>query len=343
MVGIRKRGEEIRQFILDNVEHHPKDVTKLTAHNFGISRQAVNKHIKRLVEQKALIVRGEARNRHYLIHPQIQWEQIYSLDGSVAEDKVWRDDIDKLLQELPGNVVDIWHYGFTEIFNNAIDHSSGEHVHVSVTKTAINTEIMIYDDGEGIFKKIQRELELNDERHAVLELAKGKLTTDPENHTGEGIFFSSRMFDDFRVLSGNVFFSHTHDEEEDWILENQRFQSGTGVFMKLANNSSRTEKQIFDAFASAEDYGFTKTVVPVRLAQYGNERLVSRSQAKRLLSRIDRFKTVIFDFDEVSSVGQAFADEVFRVFRNRYPEIDLIYINANNDVEQMINRAKSHD
>ena len=93
-----------------------------------------------------------------------------------------------------------------------------------------------YDNGEGIFKKIQRELNLIDERHSVFELAKGKLTTDPENHTGEGIFFTSRMFDDFTILSGEVYFSHTFDKPEDWILERQKFQTGTSVIMSLKNN-----------------------------------------------------------------------------------------------------------
>lgn len=339
MVGIRKRGEEIRQFILDNVEHHPKDIVNLTSNTFEISRQAVNKHIQRLAQKKALIVRGTTRNRHYLLHPLEKWEHIYLLDGSLAEDIVWLSDISPFVSTLPDNVIDIWHYGVTEILNNAIDHSSGNHVHVQITKTAVNTEMVIYDDGEGIFKKIQRELGLYDERHSVLELAKGKLTTDPQNHTGEGIFFSSRMFDDFAILSGNVYFSHKFDEVEDWILERQRSRSGTGVFMKLANNTSRTTKQVFDSFTSDDDYSFTKTIIPVRLTQYGDDKLVSRSQAKRLLARIDKFKTVIFDFDDVDTIGQAFADEVFRVFNNHHPEIELIYLNVNKDVQQMIKRA----
>lgn len=339
MVGIRKRGEEIRQFILDNVEHHPKDVVALTSNAFDISRQAVNKHIKRLVEQKALLIRGSTRSRHYILHPLVKWEHIYSLDGTLAEDVVWRNDISEFVSDLPDNVIDIWHYGFTEILNNAIDHSSGSQVHIQVTKTATTTEIVIYDDGEGIFKKIQRELGLLDERHSVLELAKGKLTTDPDNHTGEGIFFSSRMFDGFAILSGNVYFSHKYDEVEDWILEQQKLQTGTGVFMELSNTTARSSKQIFDSFSSDDDYGFTKTVVPVRLTQYGDDKLVSRSQAKRLLVRVEKFKTVIFDFVDVDSVGQAFADEIFRVFKLQHPDMDLIYLNANKNVQQMITRA----
>jgi hypothetical protein len=111
--------------------------------------------------------------------------------------------------------------------------------------------------------------------------------------------------------------------------------------MKLKNNTSRTKKEIFDRFRSDDDFGFTKTVVPVRLAQYGNEKLISRSQAKRLLERVDRFKTVLLDFTEVDTVGQAFADEVFRVFVNEHPHVQIIPIHANADVMQMIKRAQT--
>ena len=147
------------------------------------------------------------------------------------------------------------------------------------------------------------------------------------------------MFDDFAILSGNVYFSHKSDEVEDWILERQRFQTGTGVFMSLSNHASRTSKEIFDSFTSGDDYGFTKTVVPVRLAQYGDDKLIARSQAKRLLVRVERFRTVIFDFDEVETIGQAFADEIFRVFKLQHPEMELIHLNANRQVQQMIARA----
>ena len=111
--------------------------------------------------------------------------------------------------------------------------------------------------------------------------------------------------------------------------------------MKLKNNTARTTAEIFNKF-SDDDYGFTKTVVPVRLAQYGNEQLVSRSQAKRLLIRIERFKTVLFDFKDVESIGQAFADEVFRVFARQHPSMELLPINANDAVTQMVRRVGSN-
>ena len=76
--------------------------------------------------------------------------------------------------------------------NNAIDHSGSVQVAVGLIRDALNTSVYIADEGEGIFLKIQRALNLYDPRKAILELAKGKLTTDPVNHTGEGIFFRPR-------------------------------------------------------------------------------------------------------------------------------------------------------
>ena len=341
MTRVRSRGEKIRGFIINNVEKHPADIAKVTADKFDITRQAVNKHLKKLVDEGALTQHGNTRNRSYMLHPLVEWQKSYLLTNTLAEDVVWRQDVIALLGQMPENVIDIWHYGFTEMFNNAIDHSDGKTLTIQLKKTATTTELALYDDGIGIFKKIQAELDLLDERHAILELAKGKLTTDPDNHTGEGIFFTSRMFDGFDILSSGTYFSHKFGEKEDWILERDKFATGTAVWMKLNNHTSRTSKKIFDKFSSDDDFGFTKTVVPVRLAQYGEDKLVSRSQAKRLLARIDRFRTVLFDFQGVDTIGIAFADEVFRVFALKHPDIELIPIKANSAVRRVVHRAQS--
>jgi hypothetical protein len=42
-------------------------------------------------------------------------------------------------------------------------------------------------------------------------------------------------------------------------------------------------------------------------------------------------------------VGPAFADEIFRVYKNQHPQVALIPINAAAEVHKMINRAKAAD
>jgi DNA-binding transcriptional ArsR family regulator len=337
---IRSRGEEIRRFILENVEQHSADIGKITSEKFDISRQAVNKHLKKLAYEGSLSEAGKTRSRLYTLAPISAWEKEYEITPSLAEDWVWSQDMAVFLGTQPENVKDIWHFGFTEMLNNAIDHSGGSKIHVLARKTATTTDVILSDNGIGIFKKIQSALNLLDESHAVLELAKGKFTTDPKRHTGQGIFFTSRLFDSFDILSGGVLFSHQFGEVEDWILERQEYQSGTSVWMKLHHHTSRTCKKIFDEYSSEEDdYGFTKTVVPVKLAKYGSEKLISRSQAKRMLARVELFSTVILDFADVEIIGQAFADEIFRVFASLHPEISILPVNANADVQLMISRA----
>ena len=341
MTRVRSRGEDIRRYILENVEKNYNTISKVTAEHFGITRQAVNKHLQRLTSEHALAESGHTRNRSYRLSPLVEWRREYQISTELAEDVVWTNDIKAVLEQMPDNVLDIWHYGLTEMFNNALDHSAGSKILVRIKKTAVTTQMVLFDNGVGIFKKIQTAMNLLDERHAILELSKGKLTTDPNNHTGEGIFFTSRMFDSFDILSGGVYFCHEFGKPEDWILERDRFETGTGVWMELNNHTARTTRKILDQYSGGDEYGFNKTVVPVRLAQYGNDKLISRSQAKRLLARVELFKIVLFDFKEVQTIGQAFADEIFRVFANNHPEIQLLTMHANSEVKRMIEGTKS--
>lgn len=118
-------------------------------------------------------------------------------------------------------------------------------------------------------------------------------------------------------------------------------RKGTTVLMEIAVDTARTAKEVIDGFSGGpDDDAFAKTIVPVRLAKVGDETLVSRSQAKRLLQRVDRFRTVILDFEAVPRIGQAFADEIFRVFANEHPGVELTAVHAHPEVQQMIRRVQ---
>ncbi len=260
--------------------------------------------------------------------------------NGLSEDRVFRTLLNPLLLGLPENIRSIWQYGMTEMINNAIDHSGAEHVWIGLKRTALTTEGYVRDDGEGIFIRIQKALDLFDPRESILELAKGKFTTDPANHSGEGIFFASKVFDEFQIQSSNLFFRHD-DGETDVLLEKPNALPGTTVRMVLSNDASRTVKEVFDNFAAPEEFTFAKTIVPVKLAQHEGEKLVSRSQAKRLTMRFEKFQTVILDFQAVDEIGQGFADEVFRVFQVAHPKTLLAPINMSAAVEAMVGRVRA--
>ena len=90
-----------------------------------------------------------------------------------------------------------------------------------------------------------------------------------------------------------------------------------------------------------EDHGFVKTLIPVKLAQFDKEMMVSRSQARRVMARVTRFKHVELDFQGVDKIGQPFADEIFRVFISEHPDIKVYSINENDQVKNAIKKAKA--
>lgn len=314
-----------------------RNVAAALVAEFHISRQAANRHLMQLVKDGDIVPSGLTKARIYQAAIKQEAARSFPREG-LAEDLVWRSIGAPVVKDLPENVRDIWHYGMTEMINNAIDHSGSPSIHVAIRQTALHTLGWVADDGEGIFLKIQRALGLADPRESILELAKGKLTTDPKHHTGEGIFFSSKMFDSFNIFSGNLRFLHD-DGSRDFLVEHPTDAPGTFVVMKLANDSTRTTNDVFYKFAAPDELSFDKTVVPVRLAQYEGEKLVSRSQAKRLTARFEKFKTVILDFTGVESIGQGFADELFRVFATAHPAIDLVPMHMTTAVQDMTNRV----
>lgn len=332
-----RQSTRMRDFILKNVEEYPIAISHIVSEQFGISRQAVNRHFHNLISEGLLLAKGNTRNRTYELKPIIEKVIPLVIASDLDEDKVWRQYLANLFEGFRQNIVGIFYYGFTEMYNNVIDHSEGKNALVVFRHLPGRVELTVLDDGVGIFNKITSELGLADKREAILELAKGKLTTDPENHTGEGIFFTTRMFDRYSILSGELYFSHNIND--DWLLEDKEedIVDGTNIRMRMEIDSNRTVKEVFNKYAGEEyAYGFKRTHVPLRLTSYGGENLVSRSQAKRVLARFDRFDEIILDFKGVDFIGQAFADEIFRVFKNNNPNKEILWIGANNDVKKAI-------
>jgi len=328
MPGVRERGEEIRDFILTNISGN-RNIAALTSEKFGISLPAVYKHIDRLVSEKQVTKKAG----RYVLQSK-QYKYLYSNDGTLSEDAVWEKDIKKHFANVPQNVWRIWIYGFLEIFNNAIEHSRGKKIRVVIDENKIFTALSIIDDGIGIFKNIKTKLKLTAERDALLELAKGKRTTDTARHSGQGIFFSSKVFDDFIIFSDGITFNADPGKSPP-KTGNSKFS--TYVYMCLANNSGKTMKAVFDQFSTEIPGDFDKTIVPVSLANSSD--LVSRSQARRILSGLELFREVILDFKGIEYIGQAFADEIFRVFPNMNPTTSITAQNANEEIQNMINRA----
>ena len=336
--------QSIRRFILKNVEEHSADIAAFTAEVFGVSRQSVSRHLRNLVAQGLITATGKTKSRRYYLVTLVEESFSLTVTPEFEESVVWQQRLLPHLDGVASNVLAICDYGFTEMLNNVIDHSESERVNINLIRNADKVMMNIRDFGVGIFNKIQSELNLNDPRHALLELSKGKLTTDPRLHTGEGIFFTSRVFDNFYIFSGSIGFTQEY-KEDGWLFDDigREHIEGTIVSMDIRTDAEHTIQEIFDRFASGEDdYSFNKTHVVIKLSRYEGENLISRSQAKRILSRVDLFREVSLDFQDIDTIGPSFADEIFRVFPNQHPEILFIPVNTSPQVQRAIQRVRQN-
>ncbi len=327
--------------ITTDVTAHPQDLTRYIAQKLGITRAAANKYMRQLENGGWIARSGPATRPVFSPGYKRQVSKLYLLQG-LEEDIAWSRDFRPHFHLAP-NVLSIANHGFTEMLNNAIDHSVGAEVFVWMRQTETRLKLVVSDNGVGIFSKISSALGLPDMRQALFELSKGKFTTDPSRHSGEGVFFTSRMFDVFEINANGLVFNHDKHFALDLLHEAAGiFTSGTTVVMEIELSSQRTTAQVYAQFTNApNDFDFSRTVVPMRMAQFGDEQLVSRSQARRLIARFDRFKSVILDFTEVFEIGQAFADEIFRVYATAHPDVELIPKNMTEQVERMWLRAVS--
>jgi anti-sigma regulatory factor (Ser/Thr protein kinase) len=262
---------------------------------------------------------------------------VYSTDG-LAEDRVWTEmsEPGSVPADLPRDPKAVLHYALTELVNNAIDHSGAPEASVKLARTGETVALEVRDRGIGIFTHIRDKFDLANELEALQELSKGKTTTMPSRHSGEGIFFTSKAANRFEIASGAL----------RWIIDNRRDDMavgsidppvrGTTVRVEVDVDDSRNLAQVFSEYT--EDFEFSRTRTIIRLFAIGIE-FVSRSQAKRLVHGLEKFREVVLDFDGVDLVGQGFADEVFRVWKNEHPDVELIPTGMTDAVAFMVERA----
>ncbi|MBP9773296.1 MAG: DUF4325 domain-containing protein [Candidatus Peribacteraceae bacterium] len=331
------RRLDIGKFIVENIAEHPSDIVSVIVEKFAISRQRAHEYLRREVASGKIMKTGHTRATRYFLSTADEIRFQVDIEPGTAEDKIWTQFVRPKLINYPENVYKICQYGFTEMVNNAIDHSEGSRMYCTIKIKDGEIHLHVMDNGVGIFNKIKKALHLHSLREAILHLSKGKFTTDPTRHSGQGIFFTSRMFDKFGILSSDIYYSFM---KNDWLISSERHREsgkGTSVSMTIAISSQKIGKEIMDQYADSDlEIGFHKTVVSVLLSSDDNDPHISRSQAKRLLMGLERFRHVVLDFKDVQAVGQAFVDEIFRVFKNEYPDIKITYIHANPDVEFMI-------
>jgi len=302
----------------------------------GVSRQAVHAQLQALVATGVLSQEGAGRSvRYRSINPRRRFR--YALDG-LEEDQVW-EEVRNEVPELDGlpEVADrALNTAVVELVNNAISHSRGKYVEVYFRKVHNRLVVEVSDDGEGIFDHLAHENELSDSMDALRQLTKGRLTTLPEEHTGEGLFWLSKIADFLEIESGGLLWM-VDNEIDDVGVASAQVRQGTRVRFEVDTGTKKSAESVF--VGSPESFELSRRRVVVKLFESGN-RFLSRSEAKKLLSGLGSFRHVVLDFKGVKAVGQGFVDEAFRVWTGRHPRTRLHPINMEPAIELMVERAR---
>lgn len=303
----------------------------------GISRQAAHKRLRDLVERGELRQVGKGRATRY-VAPSERWSFTFPTDG-LREDQVWAELVERApaVAALEEKAFNGFNYAVTELVNNAVDHSGSPIVELEVRNDPPMLVVEVGDEGVGIFEHIRNVLHLDSELEALQELSKGKTTTMPERHTGEGIFFTSKVADQFRIESGRLAWLVDNERGDMAVEELSEHRVGTRVRFEASPRTMRDLTEVFQEYT--RDYEFTRTRTVVKLYTIG-VRFISRSEAKRLLHGLTRFREVVLDFEGVRAVGQGFADEVFRVWHTQHPEVRLEPVRMSEPVAFMVERAR---
>ncbi len=331
--------KELKAQITARAVANPTHLCAELATQFGVSRSTMGKWLRKLIEEGWISREG----RSHPIYRPAQLRDVsrgYAL-ASLDEETPWQRDFAPCF-ELQPNILRLAHHAFTELLNNAVDHSGGARVSISMRQNRTHLHLLIRDDGCGVFARIQQAFGIETPQQALLELSKGKLTSQPEFHTGRGLFFTSRLFDVFDLYANHLTYQHSHWQRREWLRANPLAVQGTAVFMSIALNATRTLDEVFAAHSrGSQDFSFARTEVALRLALGAEgQALESRAQGKRIANRLEAFEVVDLDFEGIDAVGQGFADELFRVFASQHPQVQLQPRNMNSQVAAMVAQAR---
>jgi len=321
-------------------QQHGNALATRVAERLGVTRRSSQFLLGKLVAAQWLCRSGTLRRPVYRPGALKQVVQRYALAG-LQEDLPWARDFAPFF-DLPANVTRLAQHAFTELLNNAVDHSGGGSVTVSMRQTPLHLQLLVSDDGCGLFERIQQSFAIDNPTLAMLELGKGKLTSQPERHLGHGLFFTSRLADMFDLHANQAAFQFRGWDRRCWVAGKPMARRGTSIYLGIAIDTQRTLDDVMRSHSTdARGYAFETTSVPLALMTDARSGLESRAQARRATARLQDFRCAELDFTGIADLGHGFADELFRVFVRAHPDLDLRPVGMTPRVAAMVASASA--
>jgi len=332
-----KSTRNIKEFILHNLSQHKKDIILAAITHFGISRQAVLKHMHALIKDNIVVAEGKTRDRTYHLRPQVNFNSTLQLNSEFLPYEIVNEKFLVHLKSLPKNIYGICEYSLEALLNNIVDHAEASNMYFKLFLTLDDLHIIIRDNGNGLFEKIKSKLNLRNIQSAVLEIGKGKVTTDPESHSGYELYTVIHLFDKVKIDANGI--SLTYEKENNlWGIEISEQKKGTRIHLQINPESKRTCEQTFLRIFNNNN----RVSIPINLLKRpGNNSVNSRLQANCIFNNIDNINEIEFDFNNINLIGPAFADELVRKTKLKNKTASIKWINCNETIDLLMKHALS--
>ena len=330
------QNNKIKNFILNNLSGHEKDIVQAAIIKFGVSRQAIHRHMINLINENKIIAYGNTKGRHYKLIPIANYNRKINVNDIKNSRQFLEDYILPNIESLPKNIYEIFEYSVGSLLNNVIDHADASSLYFKVFINYDEAHFIITDNGVGLFEKICNGLELSNPQMAAMELAKGSLTTDPKNHSGDELNTIIHLFDRVTIDSAKMTVAYRNDSNH-WEINHSAHQKGTRIHLKISPKSDRTCANVFYKIFHKEK---KKIRIPISLLNMPGKKVVnSRLHANNILRNIDNYKKIEFDFNKIDLISPAFADELARKTKEKNQFADIAWMNTNKTVEMLMDRA----
>lgn len=314
---------ELTPWITEAALRHGQALPEHLSTRLGITRRRALALLRKLADAQWLTIAGTARKPTYAPGALRQAVRRYPLAG-LMEDQPWRRDFAPCMT-FPREVERLVRLAFTELVNNAIDHSGGTHVTISLRQTPLQAQLLVSDDGCGLFDRVSTSHGISEPTLAMLELGKGKLTSAPERHLGLGLVTVAQAADVMDLHANAAAFQCRGWDEHRWHTGRAgpvAARAGTTVYVAIALDTPRTVDSLLTTSAGeGMSHRADHARVPLRLLAGTTGELESRAEARRATLRLDAFASAELDFSGIRRIGPAFADELFRVLPQALPAL----------------------
>lgn len=233
--------------ILEYLENNTGATGSQLAAMLNVSRQAVNKQLKPLVQSGIVIKEGDTRGTIYRMYRGKRTSSVAKrLKKKLKPEEI---DSEKLFDEaalffnfnhlLTDNSRQLSRISFFEIIGNVVRHSGTAVCTVEWLLDPYNLQIRIRDLGRGIFQAIAEKKSFSEENEALTEVMKFGTESLEQLDTSRGIHYATKAADliSFRSHRTKITFDNL---KPDVVVEELKFQEGTDVFIQVGRRSRKS-------------------------------------------------------------------------------------------------------